>query len=383
MNQLNYRIQNYLQVRKEEQRYRNLFIIENKVDFSSNDYLGFSHSAYIRQQVKNELYNNPNLKSGATGSRLLSGNSALFKELEHFLAQIHHSEAALLFNSGFDANVGLISTVAKPGDVIFYDEFVHASIHQGMKLSGAELISFEHNCSNDLKLKLESHCSINTRFIITESIFSMEGDRADLKDLANISKEFNLNLIVDEAHAVGLFGRNGAGWCIECGIEHDCFARVITFGKAIGSHGAAVLGSTLLINYLINFSKNFIYTTGLETSTLLTVKHTYKYLQSNVNQLNKLSKLINYFNLLRNKNILLNSIVGEGPIFGIIIGENIKCKETANYLQENGLDIRPILSPTVKKGTERLRVILHSFNTEKQIDRLFFLLTEYQLIINK
>ncbi|MBK9328246.1 MAG: pyridoxal phosphate-dependent aminotransferase family protein [Sphingobacteriales bacterium] len=378
--ELDERIQGYLQSRKENHLYRQLTHSEQLIDFSSNDYLGLAHSAFIRQQVDDELGRRIFCKSGATGSRLLNGNSVFYTDLEKMLAEIHHAAAALMFNSGFDANVGLLSTVIQKQDIIYYDELVHASIHQGMKLSGAEKVSFRHNDMKDLEEKLRCNTEFEVRFIISESMFSMEGDKAKLKELAILAKQYKAKLIIDEAHATGLFGINGSGLCNEAGVEESCFARVYTFGKAVGSHGAAVVCSELLKNYLINFSRNLIYSTALETNNLLRVKHSYFFIQSNKNQLFKLNKIIKYFKF---KLSMLNNsleVCGDGPIFGLVIGDNLKCKDTAAYLQSKGFDVRAILSPTVPTTTERIRIILHSFNTVNQIDRFFYYLIDYQSI---
>jgi 8-amino-7-oxononanoate synthase len=376
--ELDERIQGYLQSRKENHLYRQLTHSEQLIDFSSNDYLGLAHSAFIRQQVDDELGRRIFCKSGATGSRLLNGNSVFYTDLEKMLAEIHHAAAALMFNSGFDANVGLLSTVIQKQDIIYYDELVHASIHQGMKLSGAEKVSFRHNDMKDLEEKLRCNTEFEVRFIISESMFSMEGDKAKLKELAFLAKQYKAKLIIDEAHATGLFGIDGSGLCNEAGVEESCFARVYTFGKAVGSHGAAVVGSELLKNYLINFSRNLIYSTALETNNLLRVKHSYFLFQSNNNQLFKLNKIIKYF---KYKLSMLNNslkVCGDGPIFGLLIGDNLKCRNTATYLQSKGFDVRAILSPTVPTSTERIRIIIHSFNTVNQIDRFFDYLIDYQ-----
>ncbi len=372
------RINQYLDLRKENNLYRKLQNTNSLIDFSSNDYLGLSRSAFIKQQVENDYKNYQFHKSGATGSRLLNGNSELYEEVEDLLAKTHHAEAALLFNSGFDANVGLISTVIRPNDVIFYDELVHASIHQGMKLSNAKHIAFQHNDYQDLEDKLKMNSGYDVTFIITESIFSMEGDKADLKKLAELATTYEVELIIDEAHATGLFGSKGSGLCNEAEIEEKCFARIYTFGKAIGSHGAVVVGNQKLKEYLINFSKNFIYSTALETHNLLCVKHTYLYLQNNINQLFSINKLNQYFKLKSKELQNAFEICGDGPIYGIIVPDNKKCKDLSIYLQNHNLDVRAILSPTVLKGTERLRIILHSFNSTDEIDQLVELLTDYK-----
>ena len=215
------RIKHYLQQRKENNLYRNLKNVNNLIDLSSSDYLGLSRSTFIKQQVENDYKNYAFHKSGATGSRLLNGNSALYEEVETLLAETHHAEAALLFNSGFDANVGLISTVIRPNDVIFYDELVHASIHQGMHLSGAKPVSFKHNDMDDLENLLKDS-TYEVGFIITESLFSMEGDKTDLKKMIELAAIYKVELFVDEAHTTGLFGTNGSGLCNEAEIEDKC-----------------------------------------------------------------------------------------------------------------------------------------------------------------
>ncbi len=372
------RIEAYLQQRKENYLYRQLTVNQNLIDFSSNDYLGLARSAYVKQQVEQDYKNYQAHKSGATGARLLNGNSALYEELEGFLATTHHAEAALLYNSGFDANVGLIATVARKGDMILYDEMVHASIHQGIRLSEAASMAFRHNDMTDLQDKLNRVVQGNAVFIITESLFSMDGDKAPLVVLAEMAHQSGAYLIVDEAHATGLFGIHGSGLCNVAGVEEQCFARVYTFGKAIGSHGAVVAGSAQLKEYLINFSRNFIYSTALDTHTLLSVKHSYFYIQNNINQIIRLNNLNFYFNELLNSRNDHIKWCGAGPIFGVIIGGNQKCKAVAQYLQQHGFDVRAILSPTVPEGTERLRIILHSFNTQDQVQQLFNLIVDYQ-----
>ncbi|MCB0508705.1 MAG: pyridoxal phosphate-dependent aminotransferase family protein [Chitinophagales bacterium] len=372
------RIGNFLEERKQNKLYRSLKLTEDLVDFSSNDYLGLARSAFIRQQVDLEYQQYKHQKTGATGSRLLNGNSSLYEEIEEQIAQIHHAEAALIFNSGFDANVGLLSTVARKDDIIFYDESIHASLHQGIKLSGAESKSFAHQNYADLEAKLSLCSPEKVKFIVSESVFSMKGDKADLKILAHFAQKYKANLIVDEAHATGIFGEKGSGLCRELEMENACFARIYTFGKAIGSHGAAVVGSRQLKDYLINFSKNFIYTTALSTPNLLSVKHSYFFIQNNVNQLNRLFNLINFFKSEINSLNIDYKILGEGPVFCLLVSGNENCRDFAAYFQANGLDLRPILSPTVPKGQELIRIVLHSYNTELELNKLFSLIVDYK-----
>ena len=364
------RIQAYLDKRRQDHLFRQLTLTTGLIDFSSNDYLGLSRSAFIKQKVLEDLSSRKYNQLSATGSRLLNGNSEQYERLETFIAGFHHAEAALIFNSGFDANAGLIATLARPGDIIYYDEYVHASIHQGMKLSGAEFTPYRHNDVDHLNNILNG----KNGFIITESLFSMEGDKAPLKELAELASSTGLALIVDEAHATGLFGHNGSGLCNEMGVEEKCFARVHTFGKAMGSHGAVVVGSRGLRDFLVNFCKQFIYSTALDTANLLCVEHVYKFIQSNRNQLNKLHKLNTYFINKIKTHFLKYEWKGEGPVFGLIYPGNEKCRQLASTFQAKGYDVRPILSPTVPEGKERIRISLHSFNTENEIDYFFTLL---------
>lgn len=367
------RIRSYLNKRRGEHLERRLTLRDDLIDLSSNDYLGLSRSAYIHQEVISDLKSGNFMKGSATGSRLLNGNSALAERLESFLADFHHGEAALLFNSGYDANAGLLATVARPGDVIYYDELAHASIHQGLKLSGATCIAFNHNDTAHLQSLLQERPG----FIVTESLFSMEGDMAPLRELADIARSNGMALIVDEAHANGIYGRQGSGLCEVAGVEADCFARVYTFGKALGSHGAVVVGSADLKQYLVNFCKPFIYSTAQDTAVLLRVEHAYKFIQNDKIQLNKLLKLNNYFKNMFSSAFPGLELRGTGPVYGLIWSGNASCRALAAYLQQNGLDIRPIVSPTVPEGSERLRISLHSFNTEKEIDLLIRLLQQY------
>jgi 8-amino-7-oxononanoate synthase len=228
------------------------------------------------------------------------------------------------------------------------------------------LVAYNHNDIKDLQNKLTGQPG----FIVTESVFSMEGDQAPLKELAELAKQNQLALIVDEAHATGLFGSRGSGLCNEAGVEAACFARVYTFGKAVGSHGAVVIGSKELKEYLINFCKPFIYSTALDTANLLRVEHSYKFIQNNRNQLNKLNNLNFYFINSFKTHCPGYELRGNGPVFGLICPGNEKCRKLAGDMQSKGYDVRPILSPTVPRGKERLRISLHSFNTTNEIDGL-------------
>lgn len=371
MNEIEQRLQYFLNLRKENHTLRSLYIDRHLIDFSSNDYLGLAHSAWIKQQIQTAIETDYQFhKIGATGSRLLSGNSKLYEDLEKYLAKIHHADAALIFNSGYSANLGVIATVCRKNDLIIYDELCHASILQACKLSLAEKLNFVHNDIQSLEAILKANdTKYEHIFIISESVFSMDGDFAPLKTFVKIAQQYNANLIVDEAHATGIFGKNGAGYCSELGIENDCFARIYTFGKAMGTHGAVVVGSVALKDYLINFAKSFIYSTALNLYDLLSIKYSYEFISQFKYPHQQLIENINYFKSEVAKQTSLK-LIGEGPIFALIIEGSEQCKAKAKVLQQNGLDIKAIVYPTVPKGKERLRIILHSFNTKNDINLL-------------
>ncbi len=378
------KLQTKLATRKKEGSLRKLPIQNNLTDFSSNDYLGFSLSEMIFKNT-HELLKNKNIqKNGATGSRLLSGNHPLYTATEKILATFHNAEAALVFNSGYDANVGFFSSVPQRGDLIFYDELIHASIRDGIQMSHAKSYKFKHNDLEDLQKKLQkvrlksnSHTELVEVYVVTESVFSMDGDSPDLKSFVEFCKENNCYLIIDEAHAAGVFGEQGVGLLQELEIEDQVFARINTFGKALGCHGAVILGSKDLKSYLVNFARSFIYTTGLPPHSLATIQSAYKALQ-NTSEIKKLKENITFFNhTLENLRLTSKFIKSNSAIHCCVIPGNERVKKVAQEIQEKGFDVKPILSPTVPKGEERLRICLHSFNSHKEISKVLKLLATF------
>lgn len=308
------------------------------------------------------------IKVGSTGSRLISGNSNLFNEIENDIAIFHHSESALIYNSGYDANLGLLSSVPQKGDLILSDELIHASLIDGIRLSFATHYKFKHNDVNSLKELLERHeNTFNEIYIVVESVYSMDGDCAPLLDILKLCDKKNIHLIVDEAHAIGVFGEQGRGLCDELHIEKDCFARIYTFGKAMGCHGAAIVGSEELKKYLINFSRSFIYTTAMPEHSLLSIKSAYQLLAI-TNEIEKLRSNISYFNSHINNSS--NFIESESAIHCKLISGNTQVQEASKKLQHLDIFVKSIKSPTVKEGQERLRICLHSFNSKQEIDLL-------------
>ncbi len=379
-----------LKVREEQGLLRKLSLPNNLIDFSSNDYLGFARSVDLQKLVSEELSTfNFQLSTGfgSTGSRLLTGNSQYAEELETFIAKYHKAEAGLIFNSGYTANVGLISSVAHKEDVIFYDELSHASIYDGIRLSKAESFPFRHNDLNHLEERLkffQSERKENSNYyIIVESVYSMDGDFAPLMEFVSICEDYNVKLIVDEAHATGIFGKNGEGKVVELGLEQKVFARVHTFGKALGCHGSIVLGSESLRNYLINFSRPFIYTTALPIHTLVSIKSAYKLLSISNEGISKINGLIKFFREKIHNSGLNNFLNSFSPIQSVILEGNENVKNISGLIQKDGFDVRPILSPTVPKGKERLRICLHSFNTEEEINGLLLSLKKNSELVSK
>lgn len=364
-----------LQKRQEQNALRQLIYNGGLVDFCSNDYLGFARSKELSKNIEKEYSSLKYVQNGSGGSRLLAGNSVYSENLETFLAEFHNAETGLIYNSGYDANVGLFSAVAKKGDTIIYDELIHASVHDGMKLSGASTYLFRHNDLTHLEARLK--IATGVIFVAVESIYSMDGDEAPLKKIAALCKKYNANLIVDEAHATGVTHNKGKGKVQELKLEKKVFARVHTFGKGLGCHGAVILGSNLLRNFLINFSRSFIYTTALPVKSLIAIHQSYKLLQKSDETLTMLHRLIRQFKKQISIEIKPFLIESEGPIQCIVVSGNEKAKKIAKMIQLKGFDIRPILNPTVPKGKERLRICIHAYNTDKEVEKLCKVINSY------
>ncbi len=340
------------------------------IDFSSNDYLGFARSLEFNERVKTEWSKKQGLGFGATGSRLLTGQHDYIEEIEHDLAQFYQVPATLIFNSGYQANLALLSSVAQECDTILYDEHIHASMREGAKLSGASCFPFRHNDLNHLEQRLKR--SSNTCFVCVESIYSMDGSRADLKHLATLCESYGAHLIVDEAHSSGLYGLKGEGLVVAEALSESIFARVHTFGKALGTHGAVIAGSVALIKWLITSAKTFIYATALPLPSLASIKVAHELLPLAKQQRLDLFTLIDTFQNHAPHNVLFS----DTAIQALVIPGNTKVKQLATEMQENGFDVRPIVSPTVQKNKERLRICLHSFNTIPEIISFFEILQQ-------
>lgn len=379
-----------LQQRYNQGLLRKLSPTSNLTDFSSNDYLGFARSKEVSQMILNEyevLRHSALAVNGSTGSRLLTGNSHYVEELENLIAEFHYAEAGLIFNSGYTANIGLLTAVAGKDDIIFYDELSHASIYDGIRLSKAQSFPFKHNdltyLEDRLKLLQKSRNSDCNYFVVVESIYSMDGDFAPLNELVSLCEMYDAYLIVDEAHATGIFGKkNGEGLVVNLGLEKRMFARIHTFGKALGCHGAIVLGSKILKAFLINFSRPFIYTTALPLHSLIAIRCAYTCIGTSSNIILNITTLINLFIEKVSIDMSGDFIKSCSTIQSFIYPGNENVRLLAACVQKEGFDVRPILSPTVPKGKERIRICLHSFNTLAEVNELLLCLRKNSLLVS-
>jgi 8-amino-7-oxononanoate synthase len=378
-----------LQLREASNALRKLPVSKDLIDFASNDYLGLSQSEIIFNETHEYLLQN-NLKvNGATGSRLISGNHTLYPITEDFIANFHQSQSALIFNSGYDANLGFFSSVPQRNDIILYDELCHASIRDGITMSNAKSYKFQHNNPDDLERIILKLTTQNPKpktqnpepriiYIVTESVFSMDGDCPNLEELVRLSEMYHCNLVVDEAHALGVFGDFGQGLVQSLNLQDQVFARIITFGKALGCHGAAILGCAELKSYLVNFARSFIYTTGLSPHSVATLLVAFQHLETEKVAIQNLKRNIQFFNQEKMQLGLKPLFVySKSAIQCAIIPGNEKVKSIANKLQEKGFDVKAILSPTVPEGQERLRFCLHSYNSEEEISNVLQLLSTF------
>lgn len=324
------------------------------VNLSSNNYLGFADNKKITEDFLNEV--GDKYSFGSASARLLTGTLPVYKELEDLISQLFRKEKTLLFNSGYHANVGINSCIAGKGDVIFSDKLNHASIIDGMRLSEGKFFRFPHKNMEALeKLLTRERKNFNNAIIVSESVFSMDGDIADIEKLVELKEKFNCILVLDEAHAFGVFGQNGLGVTEKLGITDKVDIIVGTFGKAIGSMGAFATGSQTLIDYLTNKARSFIFSTALPPINIAFSKWIIE---------NKLPQTLEK----RQRMLSIGEKAGsESHIIPVIIGGNKETVDTCEILFHNGFFTLPIRPPTVPEGTSRLRLSLTTDITEKEL----------------
>lgn len=324
------------------------------INLSSNNYLGFADNKKITEDFLNEV--GDKYSFGSASARLLTGTLPVYKELEDLISQLFRKEKTLLFNSGYHANVGINSCIAGKGDVIFSDKLNHASIIDGMRLSEGKFFRFPHKNMEALeKLLTRERKNFNNAIIVSESVFSMDGDIADIEKLVELKEKFNCILVLDEAHAFGVFGQNGLGVTEKLGITDKVDIIVGTFGKAIGSMGAFATGSQTLIDYLTNKARSFIFSTALPPINIAFSKWIIE---------NKLPQTLEK----RQRMLSIGEKAGSAShIIPVIIGGNKETVDTCEILFHNGFFTLPIRPPTVPEGTSRLRLSLTTDITEKEL----------------
>lgn len=348
---------NTLELLKSHSHFRNLkdfqakdekyIYYKNKklLNLSSNNYLNFADNQAITEEFLSQA--SSKYCFGSASSRLLTGTLPIYDELEHLLCTLYSKQACLLYNSGYHANVGISGSLNQKKDVIFSDKLNHASIIDGMQLSQGKFFRYPHNDTQALeKLLIRERKNFNNAIIVTESVFSMDGDIADLKKIVELKKEYNCILVVDEAHAFGVFGNKGLGVCEKLGLIKDVDLIVGTFGKAVGSMGAFVVGDRVIIDFLINKSRPFIFSTALPPiSTAFT-----KWIIENKFPITKSKRE----NMLK----IASSFGSPSQIIPVIIGDNRATIDMCEILFRNGYFTLPIRPPTVPVGTSRIRLSL-------------------------
>ena len=342
----------------EDKDEKNIYYRGKKLlNLSSNNYLNFADNEKITKEFLDTVGYKYSL--GSASSRLLTGTLPVYKELESLLSGLYKKEAALIFNSGYHANVGISSALNQKGDVIFSDKLNHASIIDGMRLSEGKFFRFPHNnieaLENLIKRERENY---NNAFIITESVFSMDGDIADLEKIVELKKKYNCYLIIDEAHAFGVFGENGLGIAESRGIIDDIDLIVGTFGKAVGSMGAFVVGSKVFIDFLINKSRPFIFSTALPPICIAFSKWVIEHKFPETRQ--KCQRMLS----------IAKKFGSESHIIPVIVGGNKETVDLCEILFHNGYFTLPIRPPTVPTGTSRIRLSLTCEIEEEEVNLL-------------
>lgn len=333
------------------------YFSEDLIDFASNDFLGFSKNKTVSEEI---LENKPT-----------------FVEVEDIIAAFHQTESASIFNSVQEANFCFFSLIPQKDDLILYDELCHESILQGIQLSNANLYPFKHNDFEDLEKIILKESSKNQEqipiYIITESVFSMDGDTPNLEELAQLSQKYRCNLVLDESNAFGVFGSKGEGFVQMLSLQDFCFARIMTFKNALGFAGATIVGSKDLKKYLGNFDAS-----SISPNSAASILFAYKHLESEKKTIERLRENSLHFNqelnLLGLKPLFVRS---KSAIQSAIISGNQNVKRIADQFQEKGFDVKVILSPAVPEGQERLRFCLHSFNSKEEISEVLRLLSRF------
>lgn len=350
----------------EQGQWRELKKLEG-LDFCSNDYLGLSKNPRLRESLVEFVKKDIPLSSSA--SRLIPGHHHAHLEAEAFLAAYFSSESGLIFNSGYSANAGVLSTLGR-GRAIFSDELNHASIIDGIRLSRSDCRIFRHNDLDHLEELLRE--AKGPKLIVTESLFSMDGDVAPLSEMALLAEKYDALFVVDEAHASGVFGPRGEGLIAQLGLDRERIVSVHTFGKAFGSFGAFVACEKNARDLLVNFCRDLIYTTALPPHAVWQMTEAARLVKETPSLRETLSANVKYF---RDRASSLD-LRGENQIVPLILGGNERVLAASERLLKNGFQVAAVRHPTVPRGQERLRICIHADHTLQDLDRLSALLSE-------
>ncbi len=365
------------------------------IDFYSNDYLGLTKNLEFKEEILELAKKYPESMMGATGSRLISGTGKQVLAVEDFIADKHGVEGALLFPSGYMANVALVSSLLGRQDVLICDEYIHRSVIDGWKMTNAKRLKFKHNDVGDLERVLgcldcfvvpprnDGDCARNGEgrvrkiFIAVESLYSMEGDFAPIQEIVELAEKYQAHVLLDEAHAFAVFGW---GLAHQLQLQDRILAITVTYGKAMGLHGASILGSKNLISHLINFASPFIFSTAQPEFHALSIRMGYDFIANNPELPKRLLENIRFFQSLKkvptSKPGLASKTGPASPIHSYFPNAAADLQHIQSTLSENGILTYPIFPPTVPKGKERIRICLHADHQESEIRLLQQLLIE-------
>ncbi|WP_096436846.1 8-amino-7-oxononanoate synthase [Alteribacter populi] len=376
MGEFDQRLNNRLAERKKQGLYRKLKTMntapgprvdingEKQLVFSSNNYLGLANDQRLINAAKATL---DEFGVGSSGSRLTTGNSIWHERLEEKVAQFKQTEAALLFSNGYLANVGVLSSLPEKGDVILSDQLNHASIIDGCRLSKADTMIYNHVDMIDLEKKLKEERSYQRRFIVTDGVFSMDGNIAPLDKIMTLASRYGASVIVDDAHATGVLGKHGRGTSEYFGIKPDVI--IGTLSKAVGTEGGYVAGSKTLVDFLLNYARPFIFQTAISPASCAASSVAFDVIESSMNKRESLVSKVQYLKM-NLQELGYHVIGGQGPIVPVIIGESQKAVSFADRLREKAIYAPAIRPPTVSPSESRIRLTLTSDHTDEEIDYL-------------
>lgn len=351
-----------------KEKFGKYIIVDDKkmLNLSSNDYLNLSTDNDLKFEFIERYKNHPEFLFSSASARLLTGTSNIYKKLEENFANLFNKEKALLFNTGYQANQGIVSTLFQKGDCIFSDKLNHASIVSGLKLSPAEHFRYKHNdCEHLEKILKEKRNKYKNAIIISESVFSMDGDVADIEKLVELKKKYNCMLMIDEAHAFGVFGNKLQGISAELNLLDEIDIITITLGKSLASMGAVCISNKTIIDYLINKASSFIFSTAIAPINVMwsnfLLEEKFDFLLSKKEKLNKLFKRVHQ----------IYPTVSSSQIIPVVLGDAEKAAKKAFELQNEGYYVLPINPPTVPVGTSRIRISLTADINFEEVCNIF------------